>query len=359
MKLFNQVYQGCDVLITGHNGFKGSWLSLWLNKMGANVTGISLPLTDDNQHFSQLQLGLNEYDVDIRDFDAVHKIFQETKPEIVFHLAAQSLVRPSYADPLETWSTNVMGTANVLEACRKSDSVKAVVVITSDKCYENKEWQWGYRENDRLGGHDPYSASKAGVELVAKSFRKSYFETSANVLLATARAGNVIGGGDWSLDRLIPDAARAVKQKKEMLVRSPNAIRPWQHVLEPLSGYLMLGEKLLSRKSEFAAAWNFGPDEQGNRTVKEMLMRLQHNWQSLRFSIADEPQLHEAGLLKLDSSNARNNLKWQPVWKWEENIDATASWYNTYLFNDKIVTESQLEAYITDAHRLDCEWVKL
>lgn len=322
LKVFNQTYKGRNVLVTGHNGFKGSWLCLWLTKMGANVSGLSLAAAESNPHFSQLvtklKLNVDEYIVDIRDANAVNDVLQKTQPEIVFHLAAQSLVRPSYDDPLATWSTNVMGTANVLEACRKSETVNAIVVITTDKCYENKEWLWGYRENDRLGGHDPYSASKAGVEILAKSYRQSFFSSENNdekrILLATARAGNVIGDGDWAVDRLIPDAARAIQQNKQMTVRSPNAVRPWQHVLESLAGYLMLGEKLLSNQKTFADAWNFGPSQNSSRTVEAMLMRLKTAWPMLDINIStgdDAP--HEAMLLTLDSTKANTILRWRSV----------------------------------------------
>ena len=226
MKQFSDVYRGKRILLTGHTGFKGSWLALWLTELGADVTGVSLPPETQPNHWDLLDLKNEDHRADIRDFEVLSKIVAETKPEIVFHLAAQPLVRRSYRDPLETWSTNIMGTANILEACRHTSSVQAIVVITTDKCYENNEWPWGYREIDRLGGHDPYSASKAGAELVAASYRSAFFNTEKSPLLATARAGNVIGGGDWSEDRLIPDLVRATTNKQSMEIRSPNATRP-------------------------------------------------------------------------------------------------------------------------------------
>ncbi|MDH3325832.1 MAG: CDP-glucose 4,6-dehydratase [Gammaproteobacteria bacterium] len=355
MNLFNNIYHNQNVLLTGHNGFKGSWLSLWLSKLGANVTGISLSVTEDNLHWSELNLDVESHDIDVRDASAINKAIQAIKPSIVFHLAAQSLVRPSYRDPLETWSTNVMGTANVLEACRKTSSVKAVIVVTSDKCYENKEWHWGYRETDRLGGYDPYSASKAGAELVANSYRQSFFD-KGDLLLATARAGNVIGGGDWSQDRIVPDVARAVKNKCSLEIRSPNATRPWQHVLESLSGYLLLGQKLLEGKHDFAEAWNFGPSDESNRSVEEMLTVMQPMWPDLVWNISDAAHPHEAQLLRLDSAKANQRLKWQPVWRWDKSIQATAQWYRTYLEQNKIASSEQLDQYINDARTMKQAW---
>lgn len=274
MKQFSDIFRNKRVLLTGHTGFKGSWLAIWLTGLGAQVIGVSLSPETEPNHWDLLGLDLDDRRVDIRDADAILNIFTETKPELVFHLAAQPLVRRSYRDPLETWSTNVMGTANVLDACRLTESVRAIVVVTTDKCYENQEWPWGYRENDRLGGHDPYSASKAGAELVAASYRHAFFSNEDGPLLATARAGNVIGGGDWSEDRLIPDLVRATVNNQSLEIRSPNATRPWQHVLESLSGYLLLGQKLLEGQKDFAAPWNFGPEPEGNRSVAEVLEKL-------------------------------------------------------------------------------------
>jgi len=358
MKLFADIYRGKRVLLTGHTGFKGSWLTLWLHGLGAKVTGVSLPPGSEPNHWDLLALTIDDRRFDIRDANALARIIQETQPEIVFHLAAQPLIRRSYRDPLESWSTNVMGTANVLEACRQTPSVRAIVVITTDKCYENREWPWGYRENDRLGGHDPYSASKAGAELVVASYRTAFFNTETAPLLATARAGNVIGGGDWSEDRLIPDLIRALEKNQSLEIRSPQATRPWQHVLESLSGYLLLGQRLLGGDQTFAEAWNFGPEPEGNRTVAEVLGKLNQHWPNLRWHVTDKPQPHEATLLYLDSAKARSHLHWQPVWRVDATMAKTADWYRAWLETGQIISRQQLADYFTEAHRMNIEWVK-
>ena len=306
--MFANQYQNRRVLVTGHTGFKGSWLTLWLQSLGAHISGIALPPETDPSHWDLLSLDINSMMMDIRDVDSVQQAVTNAQPEIVFHLAAQPLVRRSYRAPLETWSTNVMGTANILDACRQQPSVKAIVAITTDKCYENQEWVWGYRETDRLGGHDPYSASKAGAELVAASYRSSFFRAPDSPLLATARAGNVIGGGDWTEDRLIPDLARAAYAVKPLEIRSPKSTRPWQHVLECLSGYLSLGQKLLECDSAFAGGWNFGPDCGGNRQVQQVLEQLQQSWHGLEWFTGQQSQLHEARLVpKSWSGRTRQN----------------------------------------------------
>ena len=274
--LFNGIYNNKTVLVTGHTGFKGSWLCFWLIQMGAKVIGYSLEPPTSPNHFELLNLDMVSVIGDIRDSDKLNAVFAQYQPEIVFHLAAQPLVRLSYKEPVETFETNVIGTLKVFEACRNTKSVRAIVNITSDKCYENKEWVWGYRENDPMGGYDPYSASKGCAELVTSSYRNSFFNVneygkSHNVLLASCRAGNVIGGGDWAKDRLMTDIMVAVSEGKKVVIRNPRATMPWQHVLEPLSGYLMLGQKLFEGKKEFAQAWNFGPGEQGAITVKEVV----------------------------------------------------------------------------------------
>jgi len=353
---FGGVFNGRRVLLTGHTGFKGSWLALWLQQLGADVACLALPPNTEPSHWSLLSLGLEEHLLDIRDYDAVQKTVAQVRPDIVFHLAAQPLVRRSYADPLTTWATNVQGTAHVLEACRHEASVKAIVAVTTDKCYENQEWLWGYRENDRLGGHDPYSASKAGAELVAASYRQSYFSKDDSPLLATARAGNVIGGGDWSEDRLIPDMVRASARGESVEIRSPNATRPWQHVLESLSGYLLLGQRLLQREPGFAEAWNFGPDESGNQTVSAVLAKLNQNWNGLRWHVTGVPQPHEAGLLQLDSTKARSLLEWLPVWGLDEGLKRTADWYRLYLEKGEVVTRQQLADYIEAARAKRLGW---
>jgi CDP-glucose 4,6-dehydratase len=359
MKLFADIYRGKRVLVTGHTGFKGSWLSLWLHELGAKVTGIGLPPESQPNHWDLLNLPTNDQRHDIRDISAVHLAFNIAQPEIVFHLAAQPLVRRSYRDPLETWSTNVMGTANLLEACRQAPSVRAVIVITTDKCYENHEWPWGYRENDRIGGHDPYSASKAGSELVAASYRSAFFNAENSSLLATVRAGNVIGGGDWSEDRLVPDLVRAVAQNQSLEIRSPLATRPWQHVLESLSGYLLLGQCLLQGNKRCAEAWNFGPEPEGNRTVSEVLGKLSAHWPTLRWHVTDKLQPHEATLLYLDSAKARSNLRWQPVWKFDAALVRTADWYRAWLEAGNVISRQQLVDYITAAAQANIEWATL
>lgn len=356
MKLFGGAYQGRRVLITGHTGFKGSWLTLWLQELGAEVTGVALPPAARPSHWDLLGLSIDDRRLDIREFDALRRVFSETQPEIVFHLAAQPLVRRSYRDPLETWSTNVMGTANVLEACRQQPSVRAIVAVTTDKCYENRGWPWGYRENDRLGGHDPYSASKAGAELVAASYRNAYLFEAGSPLLATARAGNVIGGGDWSEDRLIPDLIRALETGKSLEIRSPDATRPWQHVLESLSGYLMLGQRLLQGEKSLAAAWNFGPEPEGNRTVSEVLGKLSQHWEVLRWHVSTEPQPYEAKLLYLDSAKARSQLRWQPAWNIDATLARTAEWYRAWLEGREVLSRRQLADYIATAASANLEW---
>lgn len=356
MKLFGDIYRGRRVLVTGHTGFKGSWLALWLHELGTEVIGVALPPAVQPNHWELLELPIHDRRLDIRDISALQEVFIETQPEIVFHLAAQSLVRRSYRDPLETWSTNVMGTANVLEACHQQPSVRAIVVVTTDKCYENREWPWGYRENDRLGGHDPYSASKAGAELVAASYRSGFFTTDTAPLLATARAGNVIGGGDWSEDRLIPDMIRALEHKQSLEVRCPQATRPWQHVLESLSGYLLVGQRLLMGDRVFAEAWNFGPGPDGNNTVAEVLGKLCCQWGSLRWHVTDQPQPHEATLLYLDSAKARSRLCWQPIWSIDSTLAKTVDWYRAWLETRTTISLAQLNSYIADGARANVAW---
>ena len=358
MKSFGGTYWGRRVLVTGHTGFKGSWLALWLHELGASVTGVALPPESQPSHWDLLELPLDDRRLDIRDVGALQRVFSEAQPEIVFHLAAQPLVRRSYRDPLETWSTNVMGTANVLEACRHQPEVRAVVVITSDKCYENHECARGYCENDRLGGHDPYSASKAGAELVAASYRLAFFHNGIVPLLATARAGNVIGGGDWSEDRLIPDLIRALESDRSLEIRSPDATRPWQHVLESLSGYLLLGQRLLAGERICADAWNFGPEPNGNRTVSQVLAKVGRHWEALRWHVTGQPQPHEANLLYLDSSRAHNLLRWQPAWNLDTTLAKTVEWYRAWLEGGALISRQQLVEYVASASQANLEWAR-
>ncbi len=356
MNLFGGTYKGRKVLLTGHTGFKGSWLATWLKKLDAEVTGLSLAPATSPSHWGILQCPIESVYGDIRDAAVVNRVFEQVQPEVVFHLAAQALVRRSYRDPLESWSTNVMGTANVLEACRATPSVKAVVVVTTDKVYSNNEWPWGYRENDRLGGHDPYSASKAASELVVDSYRKAFWSNDGAPLMASARAGNVIGGGDWSEDRLIPDVVRALEQSQSLEIRSPRSTRPWQHVLECLSGYLILGEQLLAGKKEAATAWNFGPPSEDNRTVAEILDGLQRHWPQLNWHSATVEQPHEANLLYLDCSKAKALLGWQPIWSISDALAMTADWYQNYRLMGREGTEQQLDRYIEAAGAAGCTW---
>jgi CDP-glucose 4,6-dehydratase len=363
-KLFDGVYQGKTVLVTGHTGFKGSWLAYWLKQMSANVVGYSLEAPTTPNHIGLLDLDIVSIIGDIRDQQKLHEVFAEHKPEIVFHLAAQPLVRLSYDEPVETYETNVMGTLKVLEACRKCDSVKAIINITSDKAYENKEWIWGYRENDPMGGYDPYSSSKGCAELLVSSYRNSYFNlkdygTKHNTLLASCRAGNVIGGGDWAQDRLITDIMVAVSKDEKVKIRNPYATRPWQHVLEPLSGYLHVGQELLEGKKEFAEGWNFGPSDEGSISVEEVVKYIQTYWNKIDYELnISEDHPHEANLLKLDCSKAHISLKWKNVWDSQKTFDKTTNWYKSFYENNLVLTKEDLDTYIFDARAKNIEWAK-
>ena len=356
VSMFKGVYKGRKILVAGHTGFKGSWLSLWLSSLGAEVVGISLPPLTNPNHWDLLKLNIESHFVDIRDENTLRNRIQTLKPDMIFHLAAQPLVRRSYQEPIETWATNVMGTANVLNAARDIDNLAAVVVVTTDKCYENKEWAWGYREIDPLGGYDPYSASKGGSELVTASFRNSFFNLPSSALIASARAGNVIGGGDWSEDRLIPDLIRSIESNNALHIRSPNATRPWQHVLECLSGYLVLGQQLLQGNQSCAEAWNFGPERDGNRQVQEVLQTIQKHIPAFQWSQSEGMQPHEAQLLHLDSGKARKNLSWKPVWSFEEGVEATANWYKAWLDRKELISEAQLKSYCELARTRGLQW---
>ncbi len=368
-KLFSGIYKDTTVLVTGHTGFKGSWLSLWLIQMGAKVIGYSKDIPTEPNHFSLLKNNGyydNLIDVrgDIRDKENLEKVISNYKPDIVFHLAAQPLVRYSYENPVETYETNVLGTLQVLEACKKS-KIKAIVNITSDKCYENKEWVWGYRENDPMGGYDLYSSSKGCAELLTASYRNSFFNSndykvSHYTLLASCRAGNVIGGGDWAKDRLICDIMVAASKHEKVKIRSPYATRPWQHVLEPLSGYLMIGQKLLEEKKEFGDAWNFGPGGEGHITVVEVLKNIKKYWASIEYEIVNaEKQYHEANLLKLDCSKAHTQLHWKNVWNNETTFEKTAYWYKQYYENNTLLSLEDLIAYVDDAKMKQIEWANV
>lgn len=361
--LFGGIYSGKKVLITGHTGFKGSWLAQWLIGMGADVCGIALSTNTVPAHFDLLKLDMRSELGDIRDAKFVNSVFNTFKPEIVFHLAAQPLVRLSYLEPAETFETNVMGTVRVLDACRDSDSVRAIVNITSDKCYENKEWVWGYRENDSMGGYDPYSASKGCAELVAGAYQRSYFNPAKfgkdhNTLLASCRAGNVVGGGDWAADRLVPDIIKAITDSKPVVIRNPHATRPWQHVLEPICGYLLIGQKLLEEDVAIAGAWNFGPEGEGAISVREVAECIKNFWPQLEVEYGNEGGPHEAGMLSLDISKARQLLGWRPVWSVGDCFEQTVAWYKEFYERGELMTQHNIDLYVQSAMGKEAVWTK-
>lgn len=327
-------WEGKKVFLTGHTGFKGSWLSLWLQSMGAKIKGFSLepPTTPALFTEAKVAAGMESEIGDIRDFSSIKASITTFNPDILIHLAAQPLVRLSYREPVDTYATNVMGTVHVLEAARQCSHLKAIVNVTTDKCYENREWEWGYRENEPMGGHDPYSNSKGCSELITAAYRNSFFNTADTAALASARAGNVIGGGDWAADRLIPDILRAFEQRRPVIIRNPMATRPWQHVLEPLSGYLMLAERLYCEGGAYAEGWNFGPRDDDVRSVEWILNRMVKNWGGgARWRLDTNPQPHEAQLLKLDISKATTRLKWRPLWPLTQTLNSIVEWHQNWL----------------------------
>ncbi|MDP3192336.1 CDP-glucose 4,6-dehydratase [Rhodoferax sp.] len=327
-------WHGKRVLLTGHTGFKGSWLSLWLQSLGAELHGLALtpPTTPNLFTVAQVAQGMASSTIgDIRDLATVQQAMQAAQPDIVIHMAAQPLVRLSYAEPVETYATNVMGTVHVLESARHTPSVKAIVVVTTDKCYENKEWAWGYRENEPMGGHDPYSNSKGCAELVTSAYRNSFLKNSG-IAVASARAGNVIGGGDWAADRLVPDILRAFEADQPVTIRNPHATRPWQHVLEPLSGYLALAERLYSDGQAFAEGWNFGPKEDDARPVQWIVEHMVTTWgNGASWQLDGGVHPHEANYLKLDISKAKARLHWQPRWPLALALKKITAWHHAYL----------------------------
>ena len=333
-KVNPQFWKGKRVFITGHTGFKGSWLSLWLQLMGAEVKGFSLTPPTQPALFEVAKVGDNmQTEIgDIRNLQQLSQSIRAFNPDVLLHLAAQPLVRLSYKEPVDTYSTNVMGTVNVLEAARYAPQLKSVVIITTDKCYENREWEWGYRENEPMGGHDPYSNSKGCAELVVSAYRRSFFYTNDTTAVASARAGNVIGGGDWADDRLIPDILRAFEQQQPVIIRNPLSTRPWQHVLEPLSGYLVLAERLYNEGNAFAEGWNFGPKDDDCQPVQWILEKMVQFWgEGARYEWDKSEQPHEANFLKLDCSKAATRLKWHPQWRLADTLEKIVHWHRAWL----------------------------
>jgi CDP-glucose 4,6-dehydratase len=364
--VFANYYKDRKVLVTGHTGFKGSWLTQWLLELGAQVVGISLDPPTEPNLFTTIALDreIKHYVCDIRNYQQLLDIFQAEKPEVVFHLAAQPIVRLSYKEPLETYSTNVMGTLHVFEAARNTPEIKTLVNITSDKCYDNKEWVFGYRENDAMGGYDPYSSSKGCAELVSSAYRNSFFNPlqygeTHHLALASVRAGNVIGGGDWAQDRLVPDCMKAMSKGEVVIIRNPIATRPWQHVLEPLSGYLWLGVRLGQEPQKYAQGWNFGPVDEDIWNVEKVVREIIKTWTGGVYQIQQDSVLHEANLLKLDISKAHYYLGWKPVYHAEEAIGETVSWYRHYYQGTKDMKEftlTQIKNYGAKAKLLNLNW---
>jgi CDP-glucose 4,6-dehydratase len=354
IKMVNEFFwQDKKVYLTGHTGFKGSWLSLWLANMGATVKGYALTPPTQPCLFEVANVAdkIESEIGDIRNFDQLSVSMADFDPDIVIHMAAQPLVRLSYSEPLETYETNVMGTAKVLEAARACSRLKAIVSVTTDKCYENKEWVWGYREDEAMGGYDPYSSSKGCAELVTSAYRRSFMQEKG-VGLASARAGNVIGGGDWAADRLIPDVLRAFEKSIPVVVRNPEATRPWQHVLEPLAGYLVLAENLYNEPDLYAEGWNFGPSENDAKPVDWILNHMVNSWPNASWQLGNDSNLHEAGYLKLDISKAKSRLNWQPIWNLEQTLSKIITWHKVWLNNEDMqqVCMNEINDYMRDMH---------
>ena len=350
-----QAYQNKKVFITGNTGFKGSWLAAIFHKLKVQVTGYALAPETNPNHFNLLNIDYKTTIGNILDAEKLSAAMSAAEPDIIFHLAAQALVRPSYSDPVNTYQTNVTGTLQVLEAARKCNSVKAIVLVTTDKVYENKEWHKPYTETDELGGYDMYSSSKACCEILIRSYRNSFFNMNDygkkhQVLIASARAGNVIGGGDWNTDRLIPDIAKATAANKKVLIRNPASVRPWQHVLDCLYGYLLLGAKLLQQETAFTGAWNFSPYNNESKNVEEIIAIAKQSWPQIEIETGiNSDHLHEAGLLMLDNSKAVTELQWKPVWCTIEAVEKTINWYKTYYQNYTVLTGDDIDAYLKKA----------
>jgi len=362
----NEIYRGKRVLVTGHTGFKGSWLCQWLLMLGADITGFAIDCLDPSA-FRQMQLDQRLVDVrgDVRDLSAVKDVVQQAQPDFIFHLAAQPLVRESYNDPVGTFATNVLGSVNVMEALRETDRPCAVVMVTTDKCYENREWLYAYRESDPLGGYDAYSASKAAAEIAIAAYRQSFFNPTrgSNIAIASARAGNVIGGGDWAADRIVPDCVRSLQRGEPIRVRNPSATRPWQHVLEPLSGYLALGAELFgateeTRRAALCSAFNFGPQLSSNRSVRSLVDEILKHQSGSVIDASDTHAPHEANLLNLAIDKAFHILNWKPVWDFERTIAETMSWYRDVGADAAEFTCEQIDRYVRDAANAGVAWAQ-
>lgn len=352
---FIDIYRNKRVLVTGDTGFKGSWLSLWLHNIGAEVLGYALPPKRDDDHFNAIGLSkiILHIDGDIRDFTCLKKVFDDFQPEFLFHLAAQPLVKFSYEDPKLTFDTNVGGSVNILEAVRLTSSLRSVIYVTSDKCYKNKEWVWGYRENDELGGYDPYSASKASAEIVLSAYQDSFFKNNKSLGVASVRAGNVIGGGDWSADRIVPDCIRNLKEKKPVLIRNPRAIRPWQHVLEPLYGYLVLASKIFDKPTKYSGAYNFGPRSQSMKTVAELAKKVISCWGKGEIKYKrNRGNFYESLMLHLNCDKAYQVLGWQQQWDFDKTVTKTIEWYKQVLARKSAISISnkQINDYMEEKH---------
>ncbi len=366
--MFNNIYQNKKVLVTGNTGFKGAWLSVWLHQMGAQVFGLSnaVPTTPSIFEMANLETVIQHHVCDIKNFTDTKNLIHQIQPDFIFHLAAQPIVKTSYLDPLDTMATNIMGTAHILDAMRNAEWTCNLVMITSDKCYDNVEWEWGYKETDALGGKDPYSASKGGAELMIKTYFESYLKQKPNIKLAAVRAGNVIGGGDWADARIVPDMYRSWSNGQTVEIRSPNATRPWQHVLEPLSGYLLCGQALAESKPINGLAFNFGPNSNQNKTVLELLKALASHWNGSQvaelYKVFENSNFHEAGLLKLNCDRALYYMQWQPTLEFEETVSLTANWYNEF-YNKKdsnmlAYTMQQINEYHKIANERKIVWSK-
>jgi CDP-glucose 4,6-dehydratase len=361
----NNYFKGKTVVVTGHTGFKGSWLSMWLVNLGAKVVGISIDIPSKPSHFkaANIKTHIDDRRLDVRDTESLRKMIKEIQPDFVFHLAAQALVRPSYESPLDTISTNTLGSASVLDALRVLTKTVVAVMITSDKAYDNVEWVWGYRETDRLGGKDPYSASKGMAELAIRTYIESFFnQPDSNVRVGIARAGNVIGGGDWAVDRIVPDCMQAWSRNKIVDIRSPEATRPWQHVLEPLSGYISLAVQLSQSNDMHGEAFNFGPPSRQNHSVRELINEMEGYWDHVRWNDTSKniKHLHEAGLLKLNCDKALYDLNWMPTLRFEQTVEMTVEWYKEFYENEQNsmlnFTMSQIEQYTKFARDLKMTW---